>query len=80
MKMMTPLERYEKQAQLAAGGMGPRGGGGVPATPVAPGMADPFNQGASAPPMINPDDGLNETNPLRRPRPYMGAGPGGMGS
>lgn len=78
--MMSPLQKYMMQRGMADVGQGPRGAGGQPATPIGPGIADPFNQGDQAPPLVNPDDGQNEFDSRRRLRPYMAAGPGGMGS
>ncbi len=71
----TPaLQRYMKQRALTDQGQGPSGGGGAPATPVGPGIADPFNSGQQAQPLVNPDDAMNEFDPRRRPRPYMDNG------
>jgi hypothetical protein len=67
----SPLQRYMMQRKLAAQGGGPSGGGGQPAVPMGPGIADPFNEGQDAPAMVNPDDGMNEFDPRRRRRPYM---------
>ncbi len=71
---MQALQRYMKQKSLADTGSGPSGAGGGPATPVAPGMADPFTQGDFAPPEVNPTDGQNEFDPKRRMRPYLDNG------
>lgn len=76
--MMSPLQKYMLQKQMAAGGAGPRGAGGMPATPIGPGVTDPYVEGDNSPPLVNPDDGMNEFDPRRRTRPYMGAVPGGM--
>ncbi len=67
-----PLEMYMAQKGMAGQGMGPRGGGGMPATPMGPGIADPFTGGDDGPSLMNPDDAQNEFDPRRRPRPYMG--------
>lgn len=75
---MSPLKRYMQQQGMADQGMGPRGGGGRPAAPMGPGIADPFNSGEDAPALVNPDDDQNEFDPKRRMRPYMG-NLGGMG-
>lgn len=70
--MMTPLQKYMMQQRMAGEGIGPRGAGGQPAAPIAPGMADPYTEGDEGSAMTNPDDGMNEFDPRRRPRPYMG--------
>lgn len=71
MMNLTPLKKFMMQRGMADQGIGPRGAGGMPATPVGPGIADPFTEGDNAPPLTNPDDGLNEFDPRRRTRPYM---------
>jgi hypothetical protein len=68
---MTPLEKYMMQQSLAGQGQGPRGAGGMPATPIGPGLADPYSQGTQSVPLTNPDDAQNEFDPRRRARPYL---------
>lgn len=68
--MMSPLQKYMLQQQLAAEGQGPRGGGGEPAVPMGPGIADPYNEGEDSPALVNPEDDQNEFDPRRR-RPYL---------
>lgn len=68
----SPLQRYMMQQQATGQGQGPRGAGGMPAVPMGPGVANPYNQGEDAPSEINPMDGQNEFDPRRRQRPYMG--------
>lgn len=66
---LSPLQKFIMQRSIADGSMG---AAGQKAIPVAPGMADPYNQGAEAPPLLNPEDGQNEFDPKRRPpRPYI---------
>ena len=81
---MSPLQKYLMQRQAMAEGEGPRGGGGMAAKAVGPGIADPFTEGDEGSPLANPDDGMNEFDPRRRTRPYLGdgglAGGGGMGA
>lgn len=72
--MMTPLQKYMMQRGMAQMGQGPRGAGGKPATPMGPGVADPYTEGAEAPGLTNPDDGLNEFDPRRRTRAYLNDG------
>ncbi len=69
--MMSALQRYIMQQKLADQGSGPRGSAGMPAAPMGPGIADPFNQQENGPAMVNPQDGQNEFDPRRRMRPYM---------
>ncbi len=75
---MTPLEKYMMQQQMQAGSgqsglaAGPAGGGGQPAVPMGQGIADPFNSGADSQEMTNPGDGMDEFDPRRRPRAYLG--------
>lgn len=73
--MMTPLQRYMMQRGMAGSGVGPRGAGGAPATPMGPGIADPYTEGDEAPPLTNPEDDQNEFDPRRRTvsaaRPYL---------
>ncbi len=70
---MSPLQKYMMQRGMQGGG--PAGAGGKPAAPMGPGIADPYTEGDSAPPLTNPDDGMDEFDPRRRrPRPYMDQG------
>ncbi len=82
---MTPnLQRYMKQrsltdpSQAGNGGAVPNNAQQVPMGPPAqdgdPSLADPYTEGQSAQPLVNPDDGLNEFDPRRRPRPYIDNG------
>lgn len=76
---LSPLQKYLMQRHKAQAGMGPRGAGGQAATPVGPGIADPYTEGSNAPPLVNPADGMNEFDSRRRKRSYLDdGGLGGM--
>jgi hypothetical protein len=78
--MVSLLQKYMMQRGMPMQGMAGAGGPGAgaqPATPIGPGVADPYSEGEFSPELTNADDGMNEFDPRRRTRPYLGDAAGG---